>query len=33
VTVQVLALSSVTTQLMRAGEVALDHYFELSRHD
>jgi hypothetical protein len=31
-TVQVLALSLVSAQLVGAGEVALDHDFEKSRH-
>ena len=33
VAVEVLALPFITAQLVRAGKVALDHYFEFSRHD
>jgi hypothetical protein len=32
VPMQVLALSPVAAQLMRAGKIALDHNFELSGH-
>src|SRR5215216_5291515 len=33
VSVQVLTLPPVTAQLMRAGEVSLNHYFKLSGHN
>jgi len=32
VAVQVLTLSLIAAQLMRAGKIALDHYFKLSAH-
>src|ERR1043166_1879090 len=33
VAMQILTLPFVTAQLMRAREVSLNHYFELSRHN